>query len=256
MENNYQIIKRPRTAKLVELVGENFEPFYKFKETSIDFRNAPKDAGSELIYLTHSNKVDKKDVKNIAIKTFEEDYSGELFIKNQTLFNPHPRNSIEDWNQLKSRTEELLENTKFRNFYNVFSKKFWKAGFSTGFAKTCLEVTGIGGIGTEFYDLIAKSSDISGETALALGILAFGVGEFARRAAKSKLTKDLNSTNQNIEYYDNFRRNIEKSDVTIIAPVEAKQIYQDLKNSQVQGKFVRVDFDAANKELINTYQKF
>jgi hypothetical protein len=255
MENNYQIIKSPRTAKLVELVGKGFEPFYKFKGSSIDFRNAPKDAGSELIYLTHSDKIDKKDVKNLAMKTFEENYNRALFIENQTLFDSYQSNSIEDWNKMKLEAEQNLENSRLKNWYNPFSKKFWDDGIE-GLLRLTVEGFEVGGFGTGIYEMIAQNSDNPAWKPIFMGCFFGTMYEILRGHRKKEAKKELKSANQNIEYYDNFRKNIENSDVTIIAPEEAKQIYKDLKNSQSQGKFVKVDFDAANKELINTYQRF
>ena len=241
MENNYQIIKNPRTAKLVELVGENFEPFYKFKGSSIDFRNAPKDAGSELIYLTYSDKADKKDIKNIAIKTFEENYNRALFIENQTLFDSYQNNSIEDWNKMKSKAEEELKNAKFKNWYNPFSKKFWASGID-GLLRIAVEGFEVGGFSAGIYEIIAQNSNNPAWKPIFMGCFFGTMYEILRGYEKKEAKKQLN---------------FEKSDVTIIAPEEAKQIHKDLKDSQGQGKFVKVNFDAANTELyFNVYQKF
>jgi hypothetical protein len=227
-----------RTAKLVELVNEDLTSNYKFKDSSIDFRNPAGEKGSNLVYLTHSNNLDEKDVKNVAMKTFEDNYNGifDFYYKNK---------SFEELKEMKEDTKNTSEQLKAKNFYNP--RKFNQ---SPGNFKMSKSLAGMmAGMGAGCF---LVGADFTGGM-VALG--GTGALEFSRRINLKDSRKELESINQNIEYYDNFKRNIENSDVNIIPIEEAKEIYNELPKSKGTGRFVKLDFDSVNQELIDVYNK-
>lgn len=241
-----------RTAKLVELVDEDLNPVYKFKDSSIDFRNPSRERGSNLVYLTYSDNLDEKDVKHQAMKTFEDNYcertgtQGLFLGSGRGIFDfGYKDKSIDEIKEMRNDTENTLEQLKAKNFYNP--RKFKQSpGAFKGIKKIAGVLSGIGAGACSFGEYFVG------------GMWMFaGVGalELSRRVNKSGAKKELNSINQNIEYYDNFRRNIENSNIEIYSPQEAQEIYEDLQQSTGKGRFAKVDTESANQELISAYNR-
>lgn len=226
-----------RLAKLVELVNSDFSPMYKFSHDSTDFKkDSPTDEGSDLVYMTFKENpgFDSDDIKQEAMKTFERDYKDILDFED----------SIERQKEKRSYYEERLDFLKAKNFYNPLPLKEKAKN-----ALTFLELYSAGLIGAGIYDEFVQSIPV-GSTFGGLGLILGGSIEGIRRIGKAANKDYINRIDKNIEFYDNFKRNIENSRVEIISSPEAQKVYNKVKNSNTPGY---LNFEQANRDLKQAY---
>lgn len=227
-----------REGKLVELVDENLDPLYKFSRGSLDFRNPPKEKGSDLVYMTFRDfsdiYPDANDIKHKAMKAFERDYK-EMGVFLKGFYQDH---SIKDQHKNKEKGLSNLEKLKAKNFYNPRRKDGLKP----------IKIIG-GGIALGFggATLMEAMEPSRGIPFMAAGLVGM---EVVRRGSRSDIKEDIKEISQNIEFYDNFKRNIENARVSIVPVEESKEIYNKIKNFENK-EFI--DFDKVNENLKQAY---
>lgn len=228
-------------AKLIELVNEDLNSMYKFSHDSIDFRNPPKEKCSDLIYMTFRENpdFDTENIKHEAMKAFERDYIDMNIFNESGLFKKLTNKSIGKLKSLEKDKKKSLDLLCFKNFYNPFNEKFWEDG---GWYKIVGGILGGGGIGFSIF-----GNTLYG---IPVALMAWGGIEFSRKVSEKSIKNNIEDINKNIRFYNNFKRNIENSDISTVYVPEASEIYKSLKNIK-NPKYI--DFKKVNQDLKQAY---
>ena len=244
-------------ANLVQLVkGDDLEPLYTFDNNSISFRQ-PAEKNSVLEFYSYEDDWNVNKVKNLAVRTFEENHDKLLFVdSSMRLFEgwDYLIKNIDELKELELKQKEELDLVSLKNWYNPFSKRFWQRGGEYFAFKLTTNSVGSLLLGEGIYGLV--KGDTTGLFAIGSGVLAFMMSAVSRAITKDNKKRELETISKNIEYYDNFKENIEKADIKIYSPKEAKEIRGELESLRDFGKHIKPDVNAANKDLLEIYRNF
>ena len=243
---------RPVTAHFMEFFqNQDLDKEYRFSGTSLQFRDFSLD--SKLVYYTFDSNVNPSDVKDLAMKTFENNYQKPSMLSGSSLFygGLSRDKSIGELNELKDKKINELEELKAKNFYWPFSKKngFWNDGTRAGstILYEILSLIPASAAVDSFY-----SGEIKSGIALSLtSLIALGILKFSRKDSVRRNKEGIKEIEKNIQYYNNFKDNLERAEIKIVSPLTAQEIKNNLLDPMTQ----KINLDYINNQLSKIYSK-
>lgn len=243
MEMNNSEKQSPLELKVFDF----FQDASLTSEIDFDFENlnfSEKYNGNSIInFFTYRKDLSENEIRKNVLNCFNENYNLLFMLrKDNDIYLPSfNEKTISELRDLKIRKEEEIEELKVENYYNPFSKIFWNDKINL--LKLAFPLAAISGIIFDAKGIVVSS------------IFGAGAMEISRISEKKRNKRFLENINENINYYDNFLENLEKSEIKVNEVPDAVETYSNLKRlSEKELYFMNVL--KLNLSLHEAYKKY